>query len=118
MDAYTEDTVTVDPQAGSLALGTNDTDKAFEAILVEQVEESDDTYQRTFELLDGQLKEGELVRVATVDDHDSLTIENESDRDMNVSARFSVAGLGPQPEPPDLDAEDHTLLVTDIEVPR
>jgi MYXO-CTERM domain-containing protein len=115
MDADTRDTVTVDPAAGSLALGTGDADKDFEAILVERVEGGDDTLQRTFELLEGRLMAGESVRFATVDGHDSLTIENQSDRDMRFTARLRQAGLGPQPEPPDVEA--HTLTVADIEVP-
>jgi MYXO-CTERM domain-containing protein len=115
MDAATRDTVGVDPAAGSLTLGTGDADKTFEAVIVERVEDGDTTWQRTFELTEGRLMAGEFVRFATADGHDSLTIENDSSRDMRFTARLRQAELGPQPEPP--DAEAHTLEIPDVEVP-
>jgi len=110
MDTDTVDTLEVDPGGGSLALSTSDASKDYEVVIVELVEQGGEQLQRTFEILDGMLEDGERVEFATTGDYESLTIANQSARDMQFTVRMVQAALGPQPEPPGI--EDHSLTET------
>lgn len=100
-DARTEDVVGLDPRGGVLTLRSTESQKPFSAKIAEPHEDKEGAVRRVFEILDTRISDGvALFRVTT--DQRSLVYENRGKDPVKFRARLSLAGLGPQPEPPDL----------------